>query len=145
MRLHYRQQCQLRRMHRMLGTSEPRLASMLVTFARLYAGEDLPGREQVRRGLPWPVRALARAVWAAARAGWAVICLCGRALLACSGLLRPCGRPLRPCGRLLRRTAVCCLLTWSFLPAGFRLTVGAWLVVHHPPASVPPTAHRRNR
>jgi hypothetical protein len=112
---------------------------MLVTFARLYAGEDLPAQERASCRMLVPLRALARAVWA-------VACLCGRILRACGRwLLRPFGRLLSPCGQFLRRAAVRCLIACSFLPAGFRLTAGAWLVAHRGTASVPPTAHRRSR
>jgi hypothetical protein len=110
---------------------------MMIMFGRLNAGEAMPTREQVRRRLPAPVRALAHAVWAVLR-------LCARVLVACGRLLLRLGRPLRPCGRLLRRIALSCLIRCSFLPAGFRLTVGSWLASARPPASSPPTAHRRS-
>jgi hypothetical protein len=81
-----------------------------------------------------------------------MLCAGGRALLACARLLRPFARLLRPfarllrpAGRFLRHAALRCLITWRFLPAGFRLTAGAWLVAHDPPASVPPPAHWRNQ
>lgn len=145
MSLPYRQQHCLRHIRHTLAVSAPQLASRLVMFTRLYDGETMPAREQMRRRWPGPVHALAHALWA-------ILCLCGRALLACARLLRPagrflrpCGRPLRPAGGLLRRAAVRCLTRWSFLPAGFRLTVGAWLVTHQSPASAPPTAHWRNQ
>ena len=152
MSLSFRQRHRLRRTHRTLSISAPQLASMLVIFARLYAGEDLPAHERTRRRMSRPVRVLARVAWA-------VICLCsralfacGRALLACGRLLRPCGRLLsprrrllRPCGQGLRRAAVRCLTACSFLPAGFRLTAGAWLVAHRGTASAPPPAHRKTR
>jgi hypothetical protein len=123
---------------------------MLAMFAKLYAQDAIPERERVRRQLPGPVRALVHVLWV-------LLCAGGRALLACARLLRPLGRLLRPLGRLLRplgrllrplgrflrRVALRCLITWRFLPAGFRLTAGAWLVAHDPPPSVPPTAHRR--
>src|SRR5947208_1282370 len=48
MSLSYRQQHRLRCMRCMLGTAEPRLASMLATFARLYAGEKMPARRARR-------------------------------------------------------------------------------------------------
>lgn len=135
----FRQRHRLRCMRRTLSNSAPQLASMLVIFGRLYAGEDLPGQERARRRMLVPLRALARAAWA-------VACLCGRALRACARrLLRPLGRLLSPCGQLLRRAAVYCLTVGSFLPAGFRLTAGAWLMAHGGTASVPPAAHRRIR
>ena len=89
--------------------------------------------------------AVVRAVWAVACAVWAVLRWFARVVVACARLLRPLGRPLRPCGRLLGRVALLFLLRCSFLPAGFRLTLGAWLVASHSPVSAPPTAHRRNR
>jgi hypothetical protein len=145
MSLPFRQQRRLRGTRHALVISAPQLTSMLVIFARLYDGDTMPAHERVRHRLPGPVRALARAAWAFLR--W-----CGRALAACSRLLRPigqllrrCGRPLRPPGQVLRRAAVRCLTRWSFLPAGFRLTLGAWLVASHSAASAPPAAHRRNR
>lgn len=132
-------------MHQGLVISAPQLASKLAMFARLYDGEAMPARERVRRRWPGPVCALGRALWA-------LLCLSGRALLACARLLRPvtpllhlCARPLRPLGGLLRRAALRCLIRGCFLPAGFRLTMGAWLVTHSSPASAPPAAHRRNR
>jgi hypothetical protein len=141
----YHQQRRLRRLHHTLVISEPRLAALLVTFARLYAGEEMPAWEQVQRRPQWPLRALALTVWA-------VLCLCGRALAACGRLPRSCLRllrlslrPLHPCGQFLRRIAVRCLVAWSFLPGGFRLAAGAWLVTHYPPVSVPSAPHRGNR
>jgi hypothetical protein len=109
---------------------------MMIMFARLNAGEAMPARERLRRRLPGAVRAVAHAVWAALR--W-----CARVLVACVRLLRPLGRPLRPCGRLLGRTTLAFLIRCSFLPAGFRLTVGGWLASARPSAPSPPTAHRR--
>lgn len=135
MSLPYRQRYRLRSLRRALADDEPRLASMHAMFARLYAQDAIPVREQLRRRLPRPVRVLLRAVWA-------LLCVAGRVLRACARLLRPCARPLRPFGRLLRRAALRCLISWRFLPAGFRLTAGAWLVAHRAPASIPPTAHR---
>jgi len=125
---------------------------MMSMFARLNAGEAMPARERVRRRLPRPVRAVARAAWAVARAVWAVaravwfvLRWCGRAVMTCARLLRPLGRPLRPCGRLLGQIALLFLIRCSLLPAGFRLTVGGWLASARPPVPYPPTAHRRNR
>ena len=148
MSLPYRQRRRLRRTRRTLHVSEPRLAAMMIMFARLNAGEAMPARERVRRRLPWPVRALARtvralarAVWAVAHAVWAVLRWCGRAAVSCVRLLRPLGRPLRPCGRLLGRIALLFLIRCSFLPAGFRLTVGCWLVPG--PPSARPLRRRR--
>jgi hypothetical protein len=146
MSLSFRQRHHLRCMRHTLSNSAPQLASMLVIFARLYAGEDLPAQERAKSRMLVTLRALACAAWA-------VACLCGRALRACGrGLLRsfgwllwPCGRLLLSCGQLLRRAAVCCLIVCSFLPAGFRLTAGAWLVAHRGTASVPPSAHRKIR
>jgi hypothetical protein len=152
MSLSLRQRHRLRCMRRTLSISAPQLASMLVIFARLYAGEDLPAHERTKRRMSRPARVLARV----ARA---VICLCsralfacGRVLLACGRLLRPCGRLLspcrrllRPCGQGLRRAALRCLTACSFLPTGFRLTAGAWLVAHRGTAFVPPPADRGSR
>lgn len=146
MSLSFRQRHHLRCRRRTLSNSAPQLASMLVIFARLYDGEKLPAQERAR------CRTLV-ALCALARAAWAVICLCGRCLRACSRRLlrpfgplsRPFGRLLSPIGRFLRRAGVRCLIACSFLPAGFRLTAGAWLMAHHGTASVPPTAHRRSR
>lgn len=137
MSLPYRQQRRLRHARHTLVISEPRLAALLVTFAWLYAGEEMPAWEQVRRRPPRPVRALAHVMRAA-------LYRCGRALAACGRLLRPCLRPLHPCGQFLRRVAVRCLVAWSFLPAGFRLAAGAWLVTHYPPAPAPLAPHRGN-
>lgn len=151
MSLPYRQRHCLRRTRRTLRLSEPRLAAMMIMFARLNAGEAMPVRERVRRRLPWPVRAavhalraVAHAVWAVVSAVWAMLRWFARVVVACVRLLRPLGRPLRPCGRLLGRIALFFLLRCSFLPAGFRLTVGGWLASARPPAPSPPTARRRN-
>jgi hypothetical protein len=138
MSISYRQRRRLRHMRRSLCLDEPQVAAMLSMFSRLSAAEAMPAQERVRRPVPGPVRALGRAAWA-------VLSLCGRFLLACGRLLRSLTRPLWPCGRLLRRIAISCLIRFSFLPAGFRLTVGSWLVATAPAASSPPTAHRRNR
>jgi hypothetical protein len=35
-----------------LASSDPELASKLLTFSRLTAGEDMPERERIRSGLP---------------------------------------------------------------------------------------------
>ena len=145
MSLPYRQRRRLRRTRQTLRVSEPRLAAMMIMFARLNAGEAMPAREQVRRRLPGPVRVLARAVWVVAHAMWAVLRWCGRAVVASVRLLRPLGRPLRACGRQLSRIALFFLIRSSFLPAGFRLTVGCWLASGPPSAPSPPTAYWRNR
>jgi hypothetical protein len=137
MSISYRQRRRLRHLRRALWLSEPRVAAMLSMFSRLSAGEAMPAQERVRRRVPGPVRALARAVWA-------VLCLCGRGAVACGRLLRPLTRPLWPCGRLLRRIALSCLIRFSFLPAGFRLIAGSWLAAPRPAAPHPPTAHRGN-
>lgn len=145
MSLPYRQRRRLWRTRRTLRLSEPRLAAMMIMFARLNAGEAMPDRERVRRRLPWLAHALAHAVWAVLRWCARVIASCGRAVVSCVRLLRPLGRPLRPCGRLLGRIALFFLIRCSFLPAGFRLTVGCWLAPARRPAASPPTAYRRNR
>jgi len=138
MSLSFRQRHRLRCAGNTLSNSAPQLASMLAIFARLYAGEDLPAQKRAGRRMLVPLRALARAAWA-------VACLCGRALRASGRLLRSFGRLLSPFGQFLRRAAVRCLTACSFLPAGFRLTAGAWLVAHRGTTSVPPPAHRRSR
>ena len=149
MGLPYRQRHCLRRTRRTLRLSEPRLAAMMIMFARLNAGEAMPAGERVRRRLPRLVRALAHAVWAVLRWCARVVVACARGwvrvFVACARLLRLLGRPLRPCGRLLGRIALFFLLRCSFLPAGFRLTVGGWLVSARPSAPSPPTAYGRNR
>lgn len=144
MSLPYRQRHCLRRTRRTLRLSEPRLAAMMIMFAKLNAGEAMPAGERVRRRLPGPVRAVAHALWAVVTGVRAVLRWFARVVVACARLLRPLGRPLRPCGRLLGRIALFFLLRCSFLPAGFRLTVGGWLASARPPAPSPPTAHRRN-
>lgn len=138
MSIPYRQQRRLRRLSRSFCLAEPQVAAMLSMFSRLSTAEAMPAQERVRRRVPGPVLALARAAWA-------VLCLCGRVLVAGGRLLRPLTRPLWPGGRLLRRIALACLIRFSFLPAGFRLTVGCWLVATRPAAPSPPTAHRGNR
>jgi hypothetical protein len=138
MSLPCRQQRRLWRVRRTFALSEPRLASMLVMFTRLYAAEPMPAREQVHHRLTAPVSAFARAVWALIR-------FCGRVLLAVARCLRPSGRPLGPASRYLRRAAMRCLITCRFLPAGFRLGVGAWLMAQRPATKAPPAAHRRTR
>ena len=151
MSLSFRQRHRLRCMRRTLSVSAPELAAMLAMFAKLYAGDKLPAYERARRRTPAPVRALAHAAWAIARAVWAVICLCERAGVGCCrlllrpfmGLLRSSRRPLASCGQFLRAAAVRGLIACSFLPAGFRLTAGAWLGVHRPSAPIPPTARGR--
>lgn len=115
MSLSFRQRHRLRCTRRTLSISAPQLASMLVMFARLYAGEDLPAHERARRRMPgrcvrWPVPP-------------------GR-LSACVAVpCVPSAVPLLGCGRLLR-------------PCG---PAGAWLVAHRGTAAVPPAAHRRGR
>lgn len=153
MSLSFRQRHHLRCMRHTLSNSAPQLASMMVIFARLYAGEDLPAQERARCRMLVPLCALARAAWDIACLCGRVLRACGRGLLRpcgwllrpCSRLLRPCRRLLRPCGQCLRRAAMCCLTVCSFLPTGFRLTAGAWLVAHRGTASVPPPAHRKSR
>jgi hypothetical protein len=138
MSIPYRQRRRLRHLRRSFCLADPRVAAMLSMFSRLSAGEAMPAQERVQRRVPKPVRTLARVAWA-------LLSLCGRVLVAGGRLLRPLTRPLWPCGRLLRRIALSCLIRFSFLPAGFRLTVGCWLVATRPAAPSSPTAHRRNR
>lgn len=145
MSLPYRQRRRLWHTRRTLRRSEPRLAAMMIMFARLNAGETMPARERVRRRLPGPAHALVHAVRAVLRWCARAVVSCARAVVSCVRLLRPFGRPLRPCGRLLGRIALFFLIRCSFLPAGFRLTAGCWLAPARPPTASPPTAYRRSR
>lgn len=70
----------LRRIRRTLRASDPHLWAMLVIFARLTAGENMPAWEQVRRKLPRAVRGLARAASAAVRLGARVLLAGGHVL-----------------------------------------------------------------
>jgi hypothetical protein len=53
MRLPFRQSWQLRGIEAGLRQSDPRLAAMLVIFAKLSAGETVPSHEQVHRPGNW--------------------------------------------------------------------------------------------
>jgi len=60
MTISYRQQRSLRRIRRSVTRSDPRLATMLIIFARLYAGEKMPYCERVSHRAPRAIRALTR-------------------------------------------------------------------------------------
>jgi hypothetical protein len=81
MSLPYRQRRQLRRIRQALRLSDPRLTSRLLIVAKLSAGEQMPGREQLIRRRPPPLAAAARLIRALAR-------LAGRVLRALWGLVR---------------------------------------------------------
>lgn len=101
MRLPRHQQRLLRQMRRTLRGTDPHLCSMLVIFAKLTAGEEMPAREQTPRRIPAAARALASLISA-------VACLAGRVLLAC-------GRAGRHAA--MRSLAACTFLRTRFRPA----------------------------
>lgn len=81
MSLSCRQQRLLGRTGDAICRSDPRLASMLALFARLAAGEEMPGREQLRA--PALSRLRASVLMAAAAAATLVTCAaaaCARAI-----------------------------------------------------------------
>lgn len=94
MSLPYRQRRQLRRIEKTVVSAEPRLAAMLVIFARLAAGEAMPAWDRLHQVPPRPVRALARAALA-------VIRVAGRAFRTCR----------RACCRAALRVVAACPLT----------------------------------
>jgi hypothetical protein len=86
MSLPYRQRRQLRRIRRALSLSDPRLASMLLIFARLSAGEQMPRREQLTRRLPPPLAPAALLISAVFRLVlWVLSVLWGLGRLAARG------------------------------------------------------------
>ena len=87
MSLNHRQQYQLHRIESRLLRSDPQLAAMLATFARLSAGQRLPAWEQVASRLD-RIRQ-ASALIARAIAGLAAaVSLLGGAILALAGAVR---------------------------------------------------------
>jgi hypothetical protein len=95
-----RQRRRLRRIDAAVCRSDPHLASMLSIFARLTAGEAMPGREQLRAPPPGRARAaLAAAAVAAASliARAAGVCRRGlrRAAAVCTAVVTGLARPRR--------------------------------------------------
>ena len=88
-----RQERLLRCADRVLSRSDPHLASMLSIFARLSAGERMPGREQLR---PPPDRVLLRPVAAAA---FLVVFAAGGGASAARRAATACGAASRRCAR----------------------------------------------
>jgi hypothetical protein len=99
MTLPYRQRRKLRRIRQALRLTDPQLASMLLIFAKLSAGEQMPGWEQLTRRPPPPlavaarlVRALARLAGRVLRALWGLVRLTARGVMAAAGWLRRAAR-----------------------------------------------------
>ena len=104
MNLSSRQQRLLWEIDDAVSRSDPRLASLLAMFGQLTAGEEMPGREQLRTPPLSRVRAalLAAAGAAAALTGRAVgMCahLIGSAVMACTALAAGMTAHCLPAGR----------------------------------------------
>jgi hypothetical protein len=107
MTLTRRQERLLRHADRAISRSSPELASKLLIFGRISAGDRLPAREQLRPRLTAGRRALAcgwcALWWLAAAISFAFFCLAGAGSHRAAGsFARVRGRGLRWCPERLR-------------------------------------------